>query len=83
MNLYLDSLFRIKHKKEHLERDTIINTIGKNKVEVVTIKENNPKKKGRPYILVIARQHPGETPSSFVCEGIIDYSWPRTRKAST
>ena len=29
--------------------------------------------KQKPLILVMARQHPGETPASFVCEGLIDY----------
>lgn len=24
-------------------------------------------------IVVIARQHPGETPGSFICEGLIDF----------
>ncbi len=42
-----------------IERETLINTIGKNKVEVLTIKQNNLKVKSRPYIVVLARQHPG------------------------
>ncbi|EAR84316.2 zinc carboxypeptidase family protein (macronuclear) [Tetrahymena thermophila SB210] len=37
----------------------------------------NPKltknKKKKKVIFIIARQHPGETPSSFVCEGFISY----------
>ncbi|KAL4478961.1 hypothetical protein ABPG72_019398 [Tetrahymena utriculariae] len=37
----------------------------------------NPKltksKKKKKVIFIIARQHPGETPSSFVCEGFITY----------
>ncbi|KAL4432359.1 hypothetical protein ABPG74_011118 [Tetrahymena malaccensis] len=37
----------------------------------------NPKltknKKKKKIIFIIARQHPGETPSSFVCEGFISY----------
>lgn len=73
LNNYLDSIEKIKYKKEMTERETLLMTIGRNKVEVLTIKENNPKLKVRPYIVILARQHPGETPGSFVCEGLIDF----------
>lgn len=33
---------------------------------------NNNKDK-RKYIMIMARQHPGETPGSFVMEGILDF----------
>jgi hypothetical protein len=56
-----------------MERETLLNTIGKNKIEVITIREINTKIKVRPLIIVIARQHPGETPGSFVCEGLMDF----------
>jgi len=36
-----------------------MSTIGRNKVEVLNIKESNPKIKNRPLIVVMARQHPG------------------------
>ena len=36
--------------------------------------EDNPRKKTpRGLIVVTARQHPGETPGSFVCEGFIEF----------
>lgn len=56
-----------------MEREVIATTIGRNKLEVVTVRESNSKVKVRPLIVVIARQHPGETPGSFVCEGLLDY----------
>jgi len=59
LNNYLDNIEKIKYKKEMIERETLVTTIGRNKVEVVTIKENNPKIKNRPYIVILARQHPG------------------------
>ena len=38
LNLYLDSLIKIKYKKELIERETLATTVGKNKVEVITIR---------------------------------------------
>jgi len=32
----------------------------------------NKKRDNRKAIIVMARQHPGETQGSFVCEGVID-----------
>jgi hypothetical protein len=31
------------------------------------------KKRKRKAIIIIARQHPGETPSSYVCQGLIKF----------
>jgi hypothetical protein len=59
LNNYLESIEKIKYKKEMTERETLLTTIGRNKVEALTIKENNPKIKSRPYIVILARQHPG------------------------
>lgn len=36
-----------------------MNTIGNNKIEVLTIKDPTKTTKNKPLILVIARQHPG------------------------
>lgn len=32
----------------------------------------NKKRDNRKAIIIMARQHPGETQGSFVCEGVID-----------
>ena len=69
---YLEGIEKIKYKKELMERETIVNTTGKNKIEVLTIKEANPRLKKRPVIFIMARQHPGETPGSYVLEGLLD-----------
>lgn len=79
LNEYLESVERVKYKQQLFERETIQNTIGRNKIEAITIKENNPKVKSRPMIVVIARQHPGETPGSFICEGLIDFLLSKDR----
>ena len=59
LNRYTDSLFKIKYKKELLEKETLVNTIGNNKIEMLTIKDPSKIIKNKPLILVIARQHPG------------------------
>jgi cytosolic carboxypeptidase protein 2/3 len=59
LNLYLEGLLKVKYKKDLLERNTLVNTVGNHKLEVLTIKEHNPKLRNRPLIFVIARQHPG------------------------
>lgn len=56
-----------------MEKDTITQTIGRNSLDIITIKEPSTKIKDKPLIIILARQHPGETPSSFVCEGMIDF----------
>jgi hypothetical protein len=51
-------------------------TLGGNKIESLVIKEPNPKfrsNESRPLIILLARQHPGETPGSFLIEGLIEY----------
>lgn len=35
----------------------------------------------KPVILVVARQHPGETVSSFVAQGFIDYLVSNTKES--
>jgi hypothetical protein len=38
LNTYLGNLELIKYKKDFIERETLMNTIGKNRVEAITIK---------------------------------------------
>ena len=48
-----------------------------NNVPIITITNNNKIKKNdenmqnRPIIYIIGRQHPGETPGSFIMEGLL------------
>jgi hypothetical protein len=39
----------------------------------------NKKKDTRKAIIVMARQHPGETQGSYVCEGVIDKFLSKTK----
>jgi len=55
-----------------VKRKTLTESPGKNYVDMVTI-TNFKSKKQKKIIFITARVHPGETPASFVCEGIINY----------
>lgn len=53
-----------------------------NRVDILTITENNPHynvEKG--YILITARIHPGESVSSYVCNGIVEFLLSNDEKA--
>lgn len=65
-----------------LKRKTIAESPGKNYVELLTITNFKPAEEGKSNralhdhkktVFVTARVHPGETPSSFVAEGMIDF----------
>lgn len=46
-----------------------------NNVHLITISDSNKAKKieqeNRPIIYIIGRQHPGETPGSYIMEGVL------------
>ena len=44
--------------------------------------EGRPNKFNKPYIFFTCRVHPGETSSSFVLEGILEYLLTKSKKAS-
>ncbi|KAL7286509.1 hypothetical protein TKK_0019245 [Trichogramma kaykai] len=62
-----------------VKRDTIASSIQKRDVELISLtSEQNyqplePEQKMRRCIVLIARIHPGESPSSFVCQGFVDF----------
>ncbi|XP_023290515.1 cytosolic carboxypeptidase 6 [Orussus abietinus] len=59
-----------------VRRDTLALSIQKRKVDLLTVTgvpgsgaEDRPKR----VVVVLARVHPGESPSSFVCQGLVDF----------
>ena len=82
---YLDGLSRVKCKRELLERQAVATTVGKNNIECVTIKQHsrelNKNKNSKPVIIFMARQHPGETQSSYICQGVIDFLMSNSRES--
>lgn len=51
----------------------LVETIGGNKINVVTVSCGQKEIENCKVVWVIARQHPGETIGSFMAEGIINY----------
>lgn len=52
---------------------TIGKTLSKKSIEGLVITQKiKTKKDSRKAIIIMARQHPGETQGSFVCDGVID-----------
>lgn len=57
-----------------ISRSTIGKTVGNNPIEVLTITDTLEKKPdNRKIIVIMARQHPGETQGSLVCEGVMTF----------
>ncbi|XP_015599714.1 cytosolic carboxypeptidase 6 isoform X2 [Cephus cinctus] len=54
-----------------VKRDTLAFSIQKRKVELTTI--GSAGEHPRKVVAVLARVHPGESPSSFVCQGLMDF----------
>ncbi|XP_060516211.1 cytosolic carboxypeptidase 6 [Cylas formicarius] len=59
---------------ERFSRDLLSNSIQKRRVDILTIgclDKSNPKSKRR-VVAIMARVHPGESPASFVCQGLLE-----------
>jgi murein tripeptide amidase MpaA len=68
-------LLKIDNKSEYthiFKRRTLTESPGGNYVELLTI-TNFRVKQPKKIVFVTSRVHPGESPSSFVCEGLINY----------
>lgn len=63
---------QLKHK-DIVSRVTVGKTLSRRPIEGLVITQPaNKKKDNRKAIIFMARQHPGETQGSYVCEGVIE-----------
>ncbi|CAD5111938.1 DgyrCDS1200 [Dimorphilus gyrociliatus] len=72
---YLDAVERKNYN--FFKRELLCLTVQERRVDILTITHprNVPKndQEKKKVIFITARIHPGETPSSFVCQGVIDF----------
>jgi len=52
---------------------TVTETVGRNSITVVTVGTGKKLIKDCSVVWILGRQHPGETTSSYMVEGIINY----------
>nr|XP_050851356.1 cytosolic carboxypeptidase 6 [Vespula vulgaris] len=74
-NRYLGHLNNLSTRIAYVHRETLATSIQKRKVELITIKSDtdNDRELTRKVVVILARIHPGESPSSFVCQGLMDF----------
>ena len=71
LNKYISD--RLAKNKEIVTKVTAGKTLSKRSIDALMICQPlNKKRDNRKAIIVMARQHPGETQGSYVCEGVID-----------
>ncbi|XP_006622667.1 cytosolic carboxypeptidase 6 [Apis dorsata] len=72
---YLAHLDNLCTRLTYTKRETIATSIQKRKIELVTITSNldDVQDRSRKVVVVLARVYPGESPSSFVCQGLMDF----------
>ena len=72
---------RVGRNKQIVSKIHIGKTIAKNSIEALQITiPINRKRDNRKAIIIMARQHPGETQGSYVCEGVVDRWLSRTKE---
>ena len=58
--------------KSICRRTSLCKTLAGNNVDLLTITEDHPfQELDKGYVIITARIHPGETVSSYVCNGIL------------
>lgn len=70
---YLGHLDNLCSRLLYTKRETLVESIQKRNVELVTISDLEDTERPRKVVVVLARVHPGESPSSFVCQGLMDF----------
>ncbi|KAL6266793.1 hypothetical protein P5V15_003625 [Pogonomyrmex californicus] len=71
---YMVHLDNLCSRLLYTKRETLAESIQKRNVELVTITSDlEDTERPRKVVVVLARVHPGESPSSFVCQGLMDF----------
>ncbi|XP_051164200.1 cytosolic carboxypeptidase 6 isoform X1 [Leptopilina boulardi] len=71
---YLGHLDNLALKYSWVRRENLSCSVQKRKIELITIGSNEKcDEHPRKVVAVLSRVHPGESPSSFVCQGLMDF----------
>jgi len=67
-------LFQLEQRKmSYFSRMTLCRTVQHRRLDCLTITSPNTDGRRKRLVVITARVHPGETPASFVCQGLIDF----------
>lgn len=81
LSSYLTGIFSRKEVGRSVTLKNMGRTVGKNRIDLLSITSKRNSSKQKKVVWIIARQHPGEITSSFVVEGIIDFLVGESRAA--
>jgi len=62
-----------KNVNSYIKKDILCKSVAENGVILLTITSKKGETKKKKVAFIIARQHPGETVSSFLMQGFIDF----------
>ncbi|KAF5289614.1 hypothetical protein FQR65_LT11805 [Abscondita terminalis] len=60
------------HLNENFARELLGNSIQKRRLDLITIGSRTKSKEKKRVVVIMARVHPGESPASFVCQGLME-----------
>lgn len=70
----LEARFSAKEGNIYFGRELLCHSLDQRRVDLVTVTRNGDEnRRDKPVVFVSARVHPGETPSSFVLKGFLDF----------
>lgn len=81
MTTYFENLYYQPDYRKCFSVKTLCETLGKNKVNLVTIGTGVKPVEECKVVWILARQHPAETTGSYMVEGIVRYLLPLVLRA--
>lgn len=70
----LEARFSSKEGNIHFGRELLCHSLDQKRVDLIIVTRNGEEnRRDKPVVFISARVHPGETPSSFVLKGFLDF----------
>lgn len=67
---------------QHCYTTLLCRTLSQNPIDVVTVTDRNTSSAAKSIVFITSRVHPGETPSSFIMEGLLRFLTSSDRRAA-